>query len=50
MLLGFMVARAFCLVLAIQFLDGFWCCVDVVEVDDERRKREGELEFYSSKL
>jgi hypothetical protein len=38
MLLGFMVVRALCLVLAIQYLDEFSCCVDVIEVDDERRK------------
>jgi hypothetical protein len=39
MLLRFMVARALCLVLAIQYLDEFRCCVDVIEVDDERRKK-----------
>jgi hypothetical protein len=40
MLPGFLAARALCLVLAIQYMDEFKRCVDVIEVDDERRKKD----------
>jgi hypothetical protein len=38
MLPEFIVVRALCLALAIQYLDEFRCRVDVIVVDDERRK------------